>query len=353
MKKMNIMSIPVALACAASLGVQAQTSNDYNPSGYVLPSVNVTRPDDKFGSDSQITGFGLRFGKPISPSWDLQIGSSLLRANNGPERYDQATLGLDGLLMFSRSNFRPFVLLGTGAQYDKLKKVTGSSNAVSPYVAAGVGFQYSFNERWGMQADIRRTHARIRGDDFNFKRSNTDLVTVGLTYAFGGSPAPAPRAEPAPTYVAPPAVAAAPPPPPPPPPAPAPPPAPKFERYTLSATELFGFDSATLKMPQAKLDEIATALSGNSQVNNVAITGYTDRLGSEAYNLKLSQRRADAVKTYLTSKGIDSNRLTATGKGESNPVTQCSDKKMAALIQCLEPDRRVEIEQIVIERRVQ
>ncbi len=352
MKKMKTMSIAVAIACISTVSVQAQSSIDYNPSGYILPSVNLTQPDDKFGSDSQITGFGLRFGKPISPSWDLQLGSSLLRANNGPDKYEQATLGLDGLLMFSRSNFRPFVLIGAGAQYDKVKKPTGSGNATSPYVAAGVGFQYSFNERWGMQADIRRSHARIRGDDFNFKRSNTDLVTVGLTYAFGGAPAPAPRAEPAPTYVAPPAVAAAPPAPAPA-PAPVAPPAPQFERYTLSATELFGFDSATLKMPQAKLDEIATALGGNTQVNNVAITGYTDRLGSDAYNLKLSQRRADAVKTYLTNKGIDSKRLTATGKGESNPVTQCTDKKMAALIQCLEPNRRVEIEQIVIERRVQ
>jgi OmpA-OmpF porin, OOP family len=352
MKKMKIMSVAVALACAASVSAQAQTSKDYNPSGYILPSVNVTQPDDKFGSDSQITGFGLRFGKPISPSWDLQLGSSLLRANNGPDKYEQATLGLDGLLMFSRSNFRPFVLIGAGAQYDKIKKPTGSGNSTSPYVAAGVGFQYSFNERWGMQADIRRSHARIRGDDFNFKRSNTDLVTVGLTYAFGGAPAPAPRAEPAPAYVAPPPVAVAPPVAAPA-PAPVAPAAPKFERYTLSATELFAFDSATLKMPQAKLDEIATALSGNAQVSNVAITGYTDRLGSDAYNLKLSQRRADAVKMYLTNKGIDSNRLTATGKGESNPVTQCSDKKMAALIQCLEPNRRVEIEQIVIERRVQ
>lgn len=352
MKKMKIMSIAVALACAALVNANAQTRNDYNSSGYILPSVNMTRPDSAFGSDNQITGFGLRFGKPISPWWDLQLGSSLLRANNDLNRYEQATLGLDGLLMFSRSNFRPFVLVGAGAQYDKVKTPAGSANATSPYVAAGVGFQYSFSERWGMQADIRRTHARISGDNFNFKRSNTDLVTLGVTYAFGGATAPAPRAEPAPTYVAPPPVAVAPPPAPPA-PVPAPPPAPKFERYTLSATELFAFDSSTLKMPQAKLDEIATALTGNSQVNNVAIVGYTDRLGSDAYNLKLSQRRADSVKTYLSNKGVDSNRLTATGKGESNPVTQCSDKKMAALIECLEPNRRVEIEQIVIERRVQ
>jgi OOP family OmpA-OmpF porin len=105
-------------------------------------------------------------------------------------------------------------------------------------------------------------------------------------------------------------------------------------------------------MPQNKLNAIADALSRDTQVNNVVISGYTDRLGSDKYNQALSQRRADAVKDYLTGKGVASNRLSAQGKGESNPVVQCSQTKRAALIQCLEPNRRVEVEQITIERRV-
>jgi OOP family OmpA-OmpF porin len=144
---------------------------------------------------------------------------------------------------------------------------------------------------------------------------------------------------------------------PPPPPvqrrAPEPPPPPRpepqrLERFTISATELFTFDEATLKSPQPKLDEIADVLKRNPQIDRVRITGYTDRLGAESYNLKLSQRRADAVKRYLIERGVESKRLAAVGKGEANPVVQCHDKKREDLIKCLEPNRRVEVEQITV-----
>ena len=85
----------------------------------------------------------------------------------------------------------------------------------------------------------------------------------------------------------------------------------RLERYTLSATELFGFDKATLRMPQPKLDEIAQAMRRDPQIDNVTITGYTDRIGTEAYNLKLSKQRAEAVKAYLVGKGIEPRRLEA------------------------------------------
>jgi outer membrane protein OmpA-like peptidoglycan-associated protein len=124
------------------------------------------------------------------------------------------------------------------------------------------------------------------------------------------------------------------------------------ERYTLSATELFEFDKAELRMPQPKLDEIAAALKANPQVAEVTITGYTDRLGSEAYNLELSMRRAAAVKSYLVGKDVDRDRLKAVGKGEANPIAHCDDTlKRPELIKCLEPNRRVEVERITVERR--
>ena len=206
----------------------------------------------------------------------------------------------------------------------------------------GLGLQYALTESVALRAEAER----YRVNDAVGNRGHVDLISVGLVYRFGGkTQAPAPRmAEVEPVReVA--AVAPV--------PVPVPLPAPRFEKYTLSATELFAFDSAELRMPQPRLDEIATALGSNREVNDVVITGYTDRIGSNSYNQKLSERRAVAVKTYLANKGIESNRLKAQGKGEADPVVICSDKKLPALINCLEPNRRVEVEKITIERRLQ
>lgn len=79
----------------------------------------------------------------------------------------------------------------------------------------------------------------------------------------------------------------------------------------------------------------------------VIVLGYTDLIGSDAYNQKLSQARAQSVVCYLVSKGIPSDKISARGMGKSNPVTgnTCNSVKgHAAVISCLAPDRRVEIE---------
>ena len=121
----------------------------------------------------------------------------------------------------------------------------------------------------------------------------------------------------------------------------------------MFSTELFAFDSAKLNATQPELDEIASALNAHAKIDNVVITGYADRLGSDKYNRKLSERRANSVKAYLIGNGVAAPRLSAVGKGEANPVVVCNDKKRADLVRCLEPKRRVEVEQINIERQLQ
>lgn len=119
------------------------------------------------------------------------------------------------------------------------------------------------------------------------------------------------------------------------------------EKITFSADALFDFDKAILKPNGIQsLNEFVQGI-GNLQYDLIIAVGYADRIGSDEYNKNLSVRRAEAVKAHLVSRGIDPSRIFVDGKGEANPVTGNScigDKKTKALIDCLAPDRRVEIE---------
>ena len=161
------------------------------------------------------------------------------------------------------------------------------------------------------------------------------------------APAPAPAPEPKP----------APPPPPPTPkaePKPAPKPKPVAEKVTFAADVLFDFDRAVVKPEgKSKLDDLADKVKGINLEVIIAI-GHADAIGTPAYNQNLSVRRAEAIKAYLISKGVESNRVYTEGKGESQPVTAGKCKSMGGretganqkLVACLQPDRRTEIEVI-------
>jgi OOP family OmpA-OmpF porin len=119
------------------------------------------------------------------------------------------------------------------------------------------------------------------------------------------------------------------------------------EKVRLNADFLFDFDQALLK-PDGRmaLDDVA-AQASQLQLEVVIVTGHSDRLGSDIYNQRLSERRAAAVKSYLVTKGIDASRIYTEGKGKAQPVTgtQCASiRARKELIECLQPDRRVDIE---------
>ena len=126
-------------------------------------------------------------------------------------------------------------------------------------------------------------------------------------------------------------------------PPPAPPP-PRVER--LSADALFPFDKGGVNdiRPQGLADiaQIAAHLRA-SPFGHVEVRGYTDRLGTDAYNLDLSQRRADAVKAELVAQGLPAEKIRAEGLGSQDPIVQCSNGSRDSVIQCLQPNRRVEI----------
>jgi OOP family OmpA-OmpF porin len=132
-------------------------------------------------------------------------------------------------------------------------------------------------------------------------------------------------------------------------PAPAAAPKPAAQKVTLAADALFDFNKADLRPEgKAKLDKLANDIKG-IKLEVILAVGHADRLGDDAYNQKLSEKRAASVKSYLVSKGVDANRVYAEGKGEKQPVTkpdQCKGPKSKKVVDCLQPDRRVDIEVI-------
>jgi OmpA-OmpF porin, OOP family len=143
------------------------------------------------------------------------------------------------------------------------------------------------------------------------------------------APAPAPAAKPAPAAPAPSA----------PKPAPAAP-KPVAEKVTFAADVLFDFDKAVIKPDgRSKLDDLANKMRSINLEVVIAI-GHADSVGSDAYNQSLSVRRAEAVKAYLVSKGLEGNRVYTEGKGEKQPVADNKTSDGRA------KNRRTEIEVI-------
>ncbi len=119
-------------------------------------------------------------------------------------------------------------------------------------------------------------------------------------------------------------------------------------RITLAADTLFRFQGAARDDIQApalqELEALVRRLKGMGAIHRILITGHSDRLGDAAYNLKLSQARADTLRMLLIDRGVKAEQVQAAGAGESEPLVTCSgDRAHAVLIDCLQANRRVEI----------
>jgi OOP family OmpA-OmpF porin len=174
----------------------------------------------------------------------------------------------------------------------------------------GLGMEYKFSEAAALRAEVERYAV----NDAIGNKGDVDMATIGLVYKLGRPAAQAP------VYVEPPAaapVAAAPvemv-------PLPAPAPVPVSEKVSFAAEALFDFDKSLVK-PEGKaaLDDLLNKLAGmNTEV--MVTVGHTDSVGTDAYNQRLSLRRAEAVKAYIVSKGVEASRVYTEGKGESQPI---------------------------------
>lgn len=354
--KNNTIKLAVA-GVLAFTALNAMAEGAYDGSWYAVPGVSAVVTDTDLQANTMGPGVFLRLGKELSEHWDVQAGASYAQSHEASAlatsgRFKQTLLGVDALYMFSRDSLRPFLLAGVGAAQNNVDYNTAQNGDTTSWMAnIGAGVQYLFSDNLGLQADIRQVFSRASAqgvglaDNGNTAIGNTYLNLGGI-FRWGGTkpvveetPAPAPA--PAPIAAVEPA----------PEPAPAPAPAPEpeackptFETVTVSAEKLFGFDKSALKAEgKASLDDAAAKIIANPALELVMVTGHTDRIGSDKYNLKLSERRANQVKAYLVSKGVAAERLHAVGKGESEPVVECKGVKGKKLIECLQPNRRVVI----------
>ena len=346
------------------------------PAGVTSAAVSADRRD---------TAYRAFLGYQLTPFWALEggyfrLGEISLASTtaptgtlNGRLRSEGLNLDLVGSLPL---NERWSVLGRVGAQYARTRGEftgTGAATPLNPNPSgratnykAGLGLQYAFSPGFMMRLEAER----YRVDDAMGHKGNADAVLVSVVFPFGRAPTSAPMRMSSSPYMAPaPAVAAAPAAAPSPmamaAPMPAPAPAPMVvavapapapvtaqaprQRVSFTAESMFGFDRSTVR-PEGRsaLDAFAGKLAG-TQFDQITVEGHTDRLGTEGYNQQLSQRRADAVKTYLvTESKVDAGKINAMGMGEGRPVTQTADCKGNApndkLIACLQPDRRVDIE---------
>lgn len=359
-------------SAAASVGFALLTcslsyANDHNgfstESWYAIGGASVIYPDADLDASDDSPGLHLRLGREITDNIDLQVGLSYHKADEDHHSFDggdykQFNFMADALYVFSRDKFRPFVLAGIGASNNRISysiapryvptgKVKGSETSLAGNI--GVGFQYLFNDQFGLQADFRRVISRAEAKTSEIGVDGTianNLLNIGLLYRFGGKPAAIPEPKEEPVAQEPriveriveveKVVPAEP---------------QKIETHTFFASALFDLNEYKLSEEGKNIlkTQIAQKLLETKALGDVTIEGHTDRLGTDAINEQLSLRRAYAVRDFLISQGVDGSRLKAVGKSSSEPLVFCEGPRSERVIKCLQPNRRVVV-QIEVEK---
>lgn len=328
------------LANLQGLGIPSSISDDNNGNAYKL--FGGYQFNKNFALEGGYFNLG-QFGYTTTT-----LPPALAGTLNGRIKLQGLNIDAVGMLPFTEK-FSAFGRIG--AQYAQAKdnfSGTGSSaiavlananpskNAFNPKV--GLGLQYDFTRSVGMRVEAER----FRINDAIGNTGDINMYSLGLVYRFDQhKPAPVEKVMmQEPTVV----IVNSPPP---------PPVVVVVTKVVFSADSgtdaLFGFGKTQIK-PTGKraLDKFAADLKG-AKYDVINITGHADRIGSKEANMKLSARRAEAVKAYLVeSAGIPASKIAARGVGESESLTkpsECVGKKATKkLVACLAPDRRVEVE---------
>ncbi|WP_139464178.1 porin OmpA [Aeromonas veronii] len=298
-------------------GVGATHFNGLNK----LESTNVGQEDAAAANAFMGYNFTENFGTELGYQYTG-------RGNTDGNRYESQGATLSGIARMPVGN--DFSLFAEGGAYWGHTDGLGTSDTkVSPL--AGAGVTYKVNDALDLQAryrymwDVADLHAN--GERY---KANQSIATLEAVYHPFRTSYVAPVAAPVVEE------------------APAPAPQVVEKNFALNSDVLFAFGKDTLK------PEGVAALNGLYQQivefqpkdGNAVVVGYTDRIGSDAYNQKLSEARARTVANFLVSKGMAASKVAIEGRGEANPVTgtKCNGvTPKAQLISCLAPDRRVEV----------
>jgi OmpA-OmpF porin, OOP family len=277
---------------------------------YVTPMASITWFDEDRLVDDDI-GVALSFGRAISENWNLEFHAFGYQLD-GLDETDYWGLGADAARVFYRGGrISPYLLGGGG--WNVKNREFGSDNK-NGYVNAAFGFLTDIVPGGSVAL---RTELRYR-IDIQSPSLNDLMLNVGVQIPFGqpyARPTPVAAEPPPPPPPPPPAAAPAPPPPPPP-----PPPAPTPGAIISLDGVTFAFDSDVVTSDERGTLREAVETLKRYPALRVEIAGHTDSVGSAAYNQNLSERRARSVLEYLVGAGIERDRLSARGYGQSEPV---------------------------------
>jgi len=308
---------------ALALAVPAVAAAGEADQWYLTPEIGGISPDYRRSLQDENWLFGLALGREINQYFNLELNTEADRLDkrNAPGDLYTYSATLDALAILDREGtVAPYLRLGAGVLRNT---PSDAPNQTHFGTDAGIG---TYLNLWRSQDETAafslRPEIKVVWDEpGRGQHLNDYIATLGFQYAFGGQP------------VAPPEAAPPPPPPPPPPaathaappeaaqPAPPPPPIKIPSKGSVTLTGVtFAFDSANLTdSSRPVLDGVAGGLKQHPLIK-VQLQGYTDSKGSVAYNMRLSRRRAEAVRQYLIEDGVDPSQLTARGYGPEHPV---------------------------------